>query len=82
VNAVRAFSHDWKTLWTLHGDHRDSWDHYEQKRDAMLQQLLAMRKPLKLASNDRVAQKVMLARVLVACVHRPMSGMNDLQYAS
>ncbi len=82
VAVVRAFCQDWKSLWALHGDDSRAWDHYQQKRDELMQQLLAIRKPLLVASNERVAQKVMLSRVLVACVHRPMTGMNELQYAN
>jgi len=82
IACVRAFCRDWKALWALHGENRDDWKHYEQKRDELLQQLLAIRKPLKLASNDKVAQKVMLSRVLVACVNRPMSGINAMQYGN
>jgi hypothetical protein len=80
--AVRAFCQDWKALWALYGDEQQAWDHYQQKRDALMQQLLAIRKPLMIASNERVAQKVMFSRVLVACVHKPLAGMNEIQYAS
>jgi len=82
IGIVRAFCQDWKVLWALYGDEPSAWDHYQQKRDEILQQLLAMRKPLMIASNERVAQKVMLSRVLVACVHKPMPGMSEIQYAS
>ncbi|HET6566068.1 MAG TPA: aspartyl/asparaginyl beta-hydroxylase domain-containing protein [Xanthomonadales bacterium] len=82
VQAVRAFCQDWKSLWALHGDTEPAWSLYQQKRDELMQQLLAIRRPLVISSNDRIAQKVMLARVLVACVHKPMTGFNELQYAS
>jgi len=82
TQAVRAFCQDWKSLWSLYGDEPESWVHYQQKRDELMQQLLAIRRPLMIASNERVAQKVMLARVLVACVHKPIAGMNEIQYAS
>lgn len=82
IQVVRSFCQDWKALWALYGDAQDAWSHYQQKRDELMQHLLAIRKPLMIASNDRVAQKVMLSRVLVACVHKPMTGMNELQYAS
>lgn len=82
VAVVRAFCQDWKSLWALHGDKPEAWGHYQQKRDELMQQLVAIRKPLVVASNERVAQKVMLSRVLVACVHKPMTGMNELQYAN
>ncbi len=82
VAVVRAFCQDWKSLWALYGDQELAWGYYQQRRDNLMQQLLDIRKPLAIASNDRVAQKVMLSRVLVACVHKPMAGMNELQYAS
>ncbi len=81
-SAVRAFCQDWRALWALYGEEQQSWDHYQQKRDDLMQQLLAIRKPLMLASNERVAQKVMFSRVLVACVHKPLAGMNEIQYAN
>ncbi|MEJ8568548.1 aspartyl/asparaginyl beta-hydroxylase domain-containing protein [Elongatibacter sediminis] len=80
VRAVRAFCQDWTALWARFGDAREAWPQYEQRRDALLRELVAMRKPLVLASNERVAQKVMLSRVLVACVHRPLPGMNEIQF--
>ncbi len=81
IAVVRAFCQDWKGLWAMYGDEQSAWDHYQQKRDELMQQLLAIRKPLMIASNERVAQKVMLSRVLVACVHKPITGMNEIQYA-
>lgn len=81
VGAVLDFCQDWKALWAEHGEREDAWDQYERRRDELLRELLAMRKPLVLASNERVAQKVMLSRVLVACVHRPLPGMNEIQFA-
>ncbi len=81
IASVRAFCQDWKSLWAMYGDNRENWDAYQLKRDQMMQQLLAIRKPLMIASNERVAQKVMLSRVLVACVHKQMTGMNEIQYA-
>jgi len=82
ISAVRAFCQDWKGLWALYGDDREAWNVYQSKRDHLMQQLLAIRKPLTVASNERVAQKVMYSRVLVACVHKPIPGMNEIQYAS
>jgi len=82
VQVVRAFCQDWKALWALYGDAEPAWHHYQLRRDELMQQLLAIRKPLLIASNDRVAQKVMLSRVLVACVHKPIDGLNELQYAN
>lgn len=82
VQVVRAFCQDWKALWAMHGDDEKAWNHYQQKRDELMQQLLAIRQPLLVSSNDRVAQKVMFSRVLVACVHKPVAGMNEIQYAS
>ena len=78
--AVRGFYRDWKQLWTLHGFEKSGWDDYENLRNRVLKELYAIRTPLKLASNGRVAQKCMLARVLVACVHRPLPGMNEIQF--
>ena len=82
IGAVRSFYQDWKSLWAIHGMDASGWAAFEQRRDQLLQQLLAIRQPLRLASNERVAQKVMLARVLVACVHKPLPGMNEIQFGS
>jgi hypothetical protein len=81
TGALRSFCQDWKALWALHGESEDGWEEYERLRNQLFKQLLAMRQPLVIASNDRVAQKVMLSRVLVACVHKPLPGMNEVQYA-
>jgi hypothetical protein len=77
---LRAFLQDWKKLWTLYGESEPGWGAYERVRNKLLNELYAMRKPLLVASNDRVAQKVMLSRVLVACVHKPLPGMSEIQY--
>jgi hypothetical protein len=82
IEAVRSFCQDWKSLWALYGDEQPSWVHFQAKRDEVMQKLLAIRKPLMIASNERVAQKVVLARILVACVHMPIAGMNEIQYAN
>jgi len=79
--AVRAFYQDWKSLWTEYGDDAAGWPIFEQRRNRVLRELYAMRQPLFLSSNGLIAQKVMLARVLVACVNRPIPGMNELQFA-
>ena len=81
VQAVRAFCQDWKALWALSGEREAAGSEYARRRDRLLQDLVAMRQPLLLASNERVAQKVMLSRVLVACVHRPLPGLNEIQFA-
>jgi len=82
ISVVRAFCQDWKGLWALYGDDEQAWSVYQVRRDQLMQQMLAIRKPLMIASNERVAQKVMLSRVLVACVHKQMPGMSEIQYAS
>ena len=81
INSVRAFCQDWKALWTLHADSKDGWEAYEALRNQQFKDLIAMRQPLLIASNQRMAQKVMLSRVLVASVHKAMPGMNELQFA-
>ncbi len=81
VQLVRGFYQDWKSLWAVFGDDQEGWDYYEKRRNRLLQELYAMRQPLVLGSNGLIAQKVMLARVLVACVNRPIPGMNEIQFA-
>jgi len=81
ITSVRAFYQDWKSLWSVYGTERSGWPAYEKRRNRLLKELYAIRHPLVLESNQLVAQKVMLSRVLVACVNRPIPGMNEIQFA-
>ena len=81
ASLVRSFWQDWALLWTLHGDEQQGWDDYEKLRDRMLQDLKAVPAPLLLDSNGLPAQRVLFARVLVACLRRPIPGMKTLQFA-
>ena len=71
---VRDFCRDWRMLWTLHADHEDGWDAYEALRNRALAGLRRVRRPLPVSSNGRPAQNVMLARVLVPALRRPIPG--------
>jgi hypothetical protein len=75
---VRDFYRDWRMLWTLHADKEDGWPAYEKLRNRMLQQSNRLRRPLKIASNGRPAQNVLLARVLVPALKKPIPGLNTL----
>lgn len=81
VVSVRGFYQDWKSLWAVYGPDKPGWPVYEQRRNRVLNELSAIRQPLILGSNKFVAQKVMLARVLVACVNKPIPGLNELTFA-
>ena len=81
TSAVRGFYQDWKGIWCVFGSTRAGWSLYENRRDRLLAELQAIRQPLVLASNGLIAQRVMLARVLVACVNKPIPGMNEIQFA-
>jgi len=81
VEVVRSFCQDWKSLWAAFGADQSAWPAYAKRRDRILDQLLAIRRPLVLDSNGAVAQKVMRARVLVACVNSPLPGLNEIQFA-
>ncbi len=78
---VRGFYRDWAMLWTLHGDEESGWDAYEALRNRVLQDMVHFWKPLPLADPGHVAQRVLYARVLVACVRRPLPGVKTLQFA-
>jgi hypothetical protein len=78
---VRSFCQDWKMLWALYGTDEDGRDEYEKLRDRLQQQLDGIKQPLIVGSNGQPAQKVMFARILVACVRRPMPGVRTLQFA-
>jgi len=81
VRSVRGLYQDWKSLWSVYGTDSSGWTFYEKRRNRTLNELRAMQKPLVLSSNGLIAQKVMLARVLVACVNKPIPGMNEIQFA-
>lgn len=81
VVSVRGFYQDWRSLWAVYGEDKSGWTMYEQRRNRVLKELSAIRQPLVVGSNKFVAQKVMLARVLVACVNKPIPGLNELTFA-
>ncbi|MGH8035378.1 MAG: aspartyl/asparaginyl beta-hydroxylase domain-containing protein [Lysobacterales bacterium] len=80
VISVRGLYQDWKSLWAVYGADQSGWSVYEQRRNRVLKELSAIRQPLVLGSNKFVAQNVMLARVLVACVNKQIPGMNEIQF--
>jgi len=75
---VRAMIQDWRKLWTLYGPAQQGQGAFEQRRNQVLRELRSFDRPLVLASNGRTAQKILLARVLVACVDRPIPGLKTL----
>lgn len=81
VLVVRGFYQDWKSLWSYFGAGKDSWPMYEKRRNRVMDDLLAIAQPLVLNSNGAIAQKIMRARVLVACVNKPIPGTSEIQYA-
>jgi hypothetical protein len=81
ASAVRGFYQDWKSIWSVYGPSEAGWSLYENRRNRLFTELQAIRQPLVLDSNGLVAQRVMLARILVACVNKPMPGMNEIQFA-
>ena len=81
TSAVRGFYQDWKSIWSVYGSSQAGWSLYENRRNRLLAELQAIRQPLVLSSNGLIAQRVMLARVLVACVNKPIPGMNEIQFA-
>ena len=81
VQVVRGFYQDWKSLWSYFGAEKDAWPMYEKRRKRVIDDLHAIARPLVLNSNGTIAQKAMLARVLVACVNKPIPGLNEIQFA-
>ncbi len=82
VRTVRGFYQDWKSIWAACGEDEFARDLYEKRRNRLIKDLVAIRQPLVLESNNTLAQKVMLARVIIACVDRPVPGMNEIQFAN
>ena len=75
---VRAMIQDWRKLWTLYGPAQQGRGAFEQRRNQVLRELGSFDRPLVLASNGRTAQNILLARVLLACVDRPIPGLKTL----
>jgi hypothetical protein len=82
IRTVRGFYQDWKSIWVVNGEDEHAKDIYENRRNRLLKDLLAIRQPLVLKSNGTLAQKIMLARVIIACVDRPVPGLNEIQFAN
>lgn len=81
VLVARGFYQDWKSLWSYFGPEKEAWPIYERRRDRTLEGMYAIRRALILTSNGANAQQVMRARVLVACVNRPLPGVKGIQFA-
>lgn len=81
ARTVRNFYRDWAMLWTLHGAEPSGWDDYERLRNGVIEEVRRVREPLVLGNTGLVAQQVLFARVLVACVRRPLPGVRTLQFA-
>lgn len=76
VYSIRSFYQDWKCLWAVYGSDSAGLPYYEIRRDRVVKELAAIRQPLGLGSNKVEAQRVMVARILDACVNQPLAGMN------
>lgn len=69
---------DWQMLWLRYGGEAEHRHHFTARRDAALQALRPLTRPLPLASNARPAQSVVVARILIACVDQPLPGLKRL----
>ncbi len=78
IQLTHDLMRDWQMLWTLYGPDPDQRGHYERLRNRVLRQIRRIPVPLRLPSNGRPAQNVLLARVLMACVDRPIPGVRGL----
>lgn len=78
---VKSFYRDWAMFWTLQSNEQSGWGDYENLRNRVLQEMHKLNQPLVLPSTGLIAQQVLFARVLVACVRRPMPGVKTLQFA-
>ena len=75
---IRAFCNDWRALWALHGDTEPGRGHFERLRAWLLNRLKAYPEPLPLASNGRPAQSVLVARILIPALRKPIPGLKTL----
>ena len=63
VNVMIEFCHDWRSLWSLHGDAPEDRGAYEQLLRATREQLAEL-PPVRVASTGYSAQAVLHARLL------------------
>jgi hypothetical protein len=63
VRVIVDFCHDWRSLWSLHGDAPDSRAHYEQLL-GFTRKNVSQLPPVRVASTGYSAQSVLTARLL------------------
>lgn len=71
---LQNFRFEWRRLWSLYGQHRDGWPHYEK----LIKSVQIPRQPLTLASNLGSATHTFGARVLAAALNTTLAD----QYSS
>jgi Aspartyl/Asparaginyl beta-hydroxylase len=64
-----GFRADWRRLWSLYGQSRDGWPHYEQ----LIRELRMPQIHIPLASNGGSAVHTFGARVLAAALNKPLA---------
>ena len=74
-NMLRTFRHDWRCLWSLYGQSREGWNHYEN----LIKAVRLPRVNLKLASNQGSAMRTFSARVLNAALNVSLADQYRLE---
>lgn len=62
---LQNFRHEWRRLWSLYGQSREGWSHYEN----LIKSVRLPSEKLKLASNQGSAIRTFSARVLNAALN-------------
>jgi hypothetical protein len=70
--AVQGFRYDWRRLWSLYGQSRDGWSHY----DHLLKSIQLPRENLLVASNQGSAAHIFLVRIFRAALNVSIAGEN------
>jgi hypothetical protein len=74
-NMLQTFRHDWRCLWSLYGQSREGWNHYEN----LIKAVRLPRVNLKLASNQGSAMRTFSARVLNAALNVSLADQYRLE---
>ena len=66
---LQYFRHEWRRLWSLYGQSREGWSHY----DNLLKNIRLPQGQLQLASNQGSAIHTFGARVMAAALNVPLA---------
>lgn len=70
------FRHNWRSVWSLHGQSQSGWPIYRQLKEHTRALLTSIKEPLALSSNSADAIQVFSDRILTPCLNPQLAALH------